>query len=130
MAARVAALFGLAVIVGGAGLWAWSNYCEQYGLCYPACRTAGNGVESWTRLKPVIRQSEEIAATASPGSECLTLLAVMRLEYPDKDVVIDTVNMAGERKPAASYRYDCTFEIREPVFYLARNSECEAQRPE
>src|SRR5690349_5872307 len=100
MAARVAALLGVAVILGSAGLWAWSNYCEQYGLCYPACRTAANGVESWKKLAPVIRQSEAIAATASPGSECLTLLAVMRRDYPDKDVVIDTVNMAGERKPA------------------------------
>jgi hypothetical protein len=127
MAARAIALMGLAMVLGGTGLWAWSNHCEEYGLCYPACRVASNGVEYWKRLKPVIRQSEQIAASASPGSECLTLLAAMRAGYPGKEVAIDTVNMAGVRRPAPYYRYDCTFEIREPVFNLDRNAECASE---
>lgn len=120
-----AAILAVAVL-GGAGAWSWSNYCEAYDLCYPACRVASNGVESAKRLAPLIRRSEPVAATASPGSECLALLEVTRAEHPGKIVAIDTVNMAGERKAAAFHRYDCTFNIREPVFYLARNAECPA----
>ena len=129
MAARVTALLGLLLVLGGAGFWLWSNVCEQYGLCYPACRAASNGVESWKRLAPVVRPSEPIAASASPGSECLALLRIMREEHPGKQVAIDTVNMAGERRAAAFHRYECTFDIQEPVFYLGRNAECAAELP-
>lgn len=126
MAARTYGVIVAAAVACGAGWWAWSAYCEEYGLCYPACRAASNGVESWKLLTPIIRQSEVIAATASAGSECLALLDTVRMEYPGKDVVIDTVNMAGARKPAPHHSYDCTFQIREPVFYLGRNAECAA----
>ncbi|UVC10996.1 hypothetical protein IHQ71_10665 [Rhizobium sp. TH2] len=129
MAARVYGIIVATAVACGAGWWTWSQYCEQYGLCYPACRVASNGVESWKRLSPVIRQSEQITAAASPGSECLALLDKVRTEYPGKDVVIDTVNMAGARKPALHHRYDCTFQIREPVFYLGRNAECAVMAP-
>jgi hypothetical protein len=123
------ALFIVFPAVVGAGLWAWSTYCEDYGLCSPACRVASNGIETWTRLPPVIRQSGPIAATASPGTECLALLEGMRAAHPGKAVAIDTVNMAGERRPAPFHRYDCTFDIQQPVYALSRNPECPEKSP-
>ena len=126
MARRVIALLTLTALLGGGGLWAWSNYCEDYGLCYPACRVASNGVEYWKTLPPVSGKSDWVAAKASPGSECLVLLSAMKKRYPDKQVAIDFVNLANERKPAPFYQYDCTFDIKEPVFNLARNAACEA----
>lgn len=124
MAARVTALFALIAVLCGAGLWAWSTSCEDYDLCYPACRVASNGVEYWKTMPAASGKSEWIAAGASPGSECLVLLSVMREKYPDKQVAIDYVNLANARKPAPFYQYDCTFDIKEPVFNVARNAEC------
>lgn len=129
MAIRVWGSLTIAAVLGGAGLWAWSNYCESLGLCYPACRVASNGVEYWKTLPSVDGKSEWIAAGASPGSECLALLSVMREQHPGKQVAVDYVNLANERKAAPFYQYDCTFDIKEPVFNLARNGECpEASR--
>ena len=124
MAVRVTAFLTLILILGGAGLWAWSTYCERYGLCYPACRVASNGVEYFRRAGTVHDKSEWIAAGASPGNECLALLSIMKERYRDKQVAIDYVNLANERKLAPFYQYDCFFEIKQPVFYLARNREC------
>jgi len=129
MASRVSLLLVLAFILGAAGLWAWSNYCERYELCYPACRVAANGVEYWKTMPPVSAKSDWVGAKASPGNECLALLVVMRGKYPGKQVAIDYVNLANERKPAPFYQYDCTFDIKEPVFELGRNRECAATRP-
>jgi hypothetical protein len=126
MATRMIAALALTALLGSGGLWAWSNYCEDYQLCYPDCRVAANGVEYWKTLPPVTGTSDWVAARASPGSECLALLSVMREKYPGKQVAIDFVNLANERKPAPFYQYDCTFDIKEPVFNLARNAECQA----
>lgn len=126
MAARVTTLLALIAILGSGGLWAWLTYCEDYNLCYPACRVASNGVEYWKTMPAVHDKSEWIAAGASPGSECLALLSVMRKKYPGKQVAIDYVNLANARKPAPFYQYDCTFDIKEPVFNLARHAECQA----
>ena len=128
MAGRVMAVLALIALLGGTGLWAWSNYCEDYGLCYPACRVASNGVEYWKRVAPVSGKSDWVAAKASPGTECLALLSVMKKRYPGKQVAIDFVNLANERKPAPFYQYDCYFELKDPVFNLARNRECEASK--
>lgn len=125
MAARVTLVLALIALLGGGGLWAWSNCCEAYELCHPACRVASNGVEYWKTLPPVSGKSDWVAAKASPGSECLTLLSVMKARYPGKQVAIDFVNLANERKPAPFYQYDCTFDIKAPVFNLARNRECQ-----
>lgn len=127
MAARVMILLALVATLGGAGLWAWSNYCQDYDLCYPACRAASNGVEYWKTMPAVSGKSEWIAAGASPGSECLVLLEVMRDRYPGKQVAIDFVNLANAREPAPFYQYDCTFDMKEPVFNLSRNVECQAK---
>ena len=127
MASRVTLLLVLASVLVGTGLWAWSNYCERYDLCYPACRVAANGVEYWKRAGAAHDKSEWIAAGASPGSECLALLTVMKERYPGRQVAIDYVNMANERKLAPFYQYDCFFEIKDPVFYLARNKACKAE---
>ena len=127
MAGRIAAVLTLVVVLGSGGLWAWSNYCEDYKLCYPACRVASNGVEYWTPVAPVSAKSDWVAAKASPGTECLALLTVMKAKYPGKQVAIDFVNLANERKPAPFYQ-DCTFDIKEPVFNLARNADCDAGR--
>jgi hypothetical protein len=126
MAVRVMAVIGVAAIFAGGGLWAWPVYCEQYGLCHPACRVASNGVEFWKSATPVTAKSGWIAANASPGSECLSLLEVMRKQNTGRSVAIDYVNMANERKPAPFYQYDCTFDIKEPVFAFGRNKECGA----
>jgi hypothetical protein len=128
MAGRVIAVLALVAVLGSGGLWTWSNYCEGYGLCYPACRVASNGVDYWKRADPISSKSEWVAAKASPGTECLTLLSVMKKRYPGNQVAIDFVNLANERKPAPFYQYDCTFDIKEPVFNLARNAECERVR--
>ena len=69
MAARITALLAVVAVLGGAGLWAWSTYCEAYDLCYPACRVASNGVEYWQTVPAVNGKSEWIAAGASPSSE-------------------------------------------------------------
>ena len=129
MAARFIALVGASGILAATGFWAWSTHCEQYALCYPACRTAANGVEYWKTMPSVSARSEWIAAAESPGSECLTLLAAMRDRYPGRQVAVDYVNLANERKPAPFYQYDCTFDIKEPVFALARHSNCAAHAP-
>lgn len=127
MAARLMALLALIPVLGGAGLWVWSSYCERYDLCYPACRVASNGVEYWKTAPAVNGKSEWIAAGVPPGSECLGLLPVMRSRYPGKQVEIDYVNLANERKPAPFYQYDCVFDVKEPVFNLARNAQCQAE---
>jgi len=126
MATRAFGIIAAAAIAGGAAWWAWSAYCEQYSLCYPACRVASNGVEYWKTVSPVTAKSGWIAAKASPGSECLALLDAMRRENVGKRVAIDFVNLANQRKPAPFYQYDCTFDIKEPVFVLGRNKECPA----
>ena len=125
MAVRVTAFLTFLLILGGASLWAWSIYCERYGLCYPACRVASNGVEYFKRTGTAQGKSEWIRAGASPGNECLALLSAMRGRYPGRQVAIDYVNLANERKLAPLYQYDCYFEIKNPVFYLARNKACE-----
>ena len=91
------------VLVAGAGWWAWSRHCEQYDLCYPACRIASNGVEGWKRLPPVTLRSGPVASTASPGSECLSLLDSMRKDHPRKAVaMLQTAN--GANATASSVR--------------------------
>jgi hypothetical protein len=124
MAVRVIAALGVLTLAGMGGLWTWSTYCEAYKLCYPACRVASNGVEYWKSLPPVSGKSDWVAAKASPGSECLALLEVMKKRYPGRQIAIDFVNLANERKPAPFYQYDCTFDIKAPVFNVARNAEC------
>ena len=119
-------LLCVAGLLAATGLWAWQTYCEQYGLCYPACRTATNGIEYFKTAGTAHDKSEWIAAGASPGSECLALLSVMKKRYPGQQVAIDYVNLANERKPAPFYQYDCFFEIKSPVFYSARNAACKA----
>ena len=126
MGARTYGIIVAAAVATGAGWWAWSQYCEEYGLCYPACRVASNGVEYWKTVSPVTAKSGWIAAKASPGSECLSLLEVMRKRNIGKRVAIDYVDLANERKPAPFYQYSCTFDIKEPVFTLGRNKECPA----
>ena len=128
MAARRYGIIMSAIVAGGTAWWAWSTYCEAYGLCYPACRAASNGVEYWKTVAPVTAKSDWVAAEASPGSECLALLAAMRRNNIGKRVAIDYVDLAGARKPAPFYQYDCTFDIKEPVFVLGRNQECAAAR--
>ena len=128
MAGRIAAVLMLVAVLGSGGLWAWSNYCEDYKLCYPACRVASNGVAYWKTIPSISGKSAWVAAKASPGTECLALLTVMKARYPGKQVAIDFVNLANERKPAPFYQYDCTFDIKEPVFNLARNADCDAGR--
>jgi hypothetical protein len=128
MAARVTALLLLIAVITGVGLWGWSNYCEQYDLCYPACRVASNDVEYWKSAPAVNGKSEWLPAGTPPGSECLGLLPVMRRQNPGKLVEIDYVNLANERKPAPFYQYDCVFDVKEPVFNLARNKECVSRK--
>lgn len=130
MVIRVIVFFGAAGILAATGIWAWSNHCERYKLCHPVCRVAANGVEYWKTVSSVSARSEWVAAKASPGSECLSLLAVMQGRYPGRQVAIDYVNLANERKPAPFYQYDCTFDIKEPVFVLARNQECATRAQE
>lgn len=127
MTARATALLCVAAGLFASVLFGWSTFCERYAFCYPSCRVAANGVEYWKTVPSVSAKSEWIAAGQSPGSECLALLAVVQDKYPGKQVVVDYVNLANERKPAAFYQYDCTFEIKEPVFALARNRECPTQ---
>jgi hypothetical protein len=124
MGARTPGVVLAVFAIGLTAWWIWPDVCRRFNLCYPACRIAANGVESWTRLEPIIRQSEWIAAGASPGNECLTLLTTLRKQHPQKQVAIDTVSMAHERVPKLFYQYDCTFDVQEPVYQLARNAHC------
>jgi hypothetical protein len=125
MATRVTALLTLGTLFCGIALLAWPRYCEDFELCYPACRVASNGIEYWKSMPATSGKSEWIAAEASPGSECLALLSEMQAKYPGRQVAIDYVNLANERKPAPFYQYDCTFDVKEPVFNQARNRECQ-----
>jgi hypothetical protein len=124
MRARTLGVVLAVFATGVTAWWIWPDVCRRYDLCYPACRIAENGVESRTRLEPIIGQSEWIAAGASPGNECLALLVVLKKQYPQREIAIDTVSMANERVPKSFYQYDCTFDVQQPVYRLARNAQC------
>jgi hypothetical protein len=121
------------LIVAGLGTvwWNWELVCGHLPYCYRNCRDPAHGIESWTVVNSIPKDSGWVGGGSSPGQYCGAQLSALQTANPRKryELAGSHEDHTTERRPFKEdyYRYTCEFRVSEPVYKLASSEHCSAR---